>query len=165
MKLPFINQRAIIFAIGLGIIFLFWFAANPGVSAQGRLPKPSGHVNDFAEVLDAPTRQRLEKILENLKERTGIDFVIATVKSSGAEDLYDYSLRIANDWNIGVQTSPKKTVLLAIAGDPVARAKRPAADRVVRGLIREWLLRLETGNFEQNPLTPGNEPKLGLATP
>ncbi|HEY5073544.1 MAG TPA: TPM domain-containing protein [Pyrinomonadaceae bacterium] len=117
MKLPFINQRTVIFVVILAVISLFWFGANPGAHAQGRLPKPSGHVNDFAEVLDAATKQRLEKVLENLKERTGIDFVIATVKSSGAEDLYDYSLRIANDWNIGVPTSPKKTVLLAIAGD------------------------------------------------
>ena len=117
MKLPLINQRTIIFVVILAIISLFWFGTNPGARAQGRFPKPSGHVNDFADVLDATTRQRLEKVLENLKERTGIDFVIATVKSSGAEDLYDYSLRIANEWNIGVSTSPKKTVLLAIAGD------------------------------------------------
>lgn len=108
MKLPLINQRTIIFVVILAIISLFWFGTNPGARAQGRFPKPSGHVNDFADVLDATTRQRLEKVLENLKERTGIDFVIATVKSSGAEDLYDYSLRIANEWNIGVSTSPKK---------------------------------------------------------
>jgi len=117
MKLPFINQRTIIFVVILAVISLFWFGASRGAHAQERLPKPSGHVNDFAELLDATTRQRLEKILENLKERSGIDFVIATVKSTGAEDLYDYSLRIANDWNVGVPTSAKKTVLLAIAGD------------------------------------------------
>ena len=68
MKLPFINQRTIIFAVILAVISLFWFGANPGAHAQGRLPKPSGHVNDFAEVLDAATKQRLEKVLENLKE-------------------------------------------------------------------------------------------------
>jgi len=30
----------------------------------------------------------------------------------------------------------------------------------VRGLIAEWLGRLEAGNFEVNPLTTGHEPKL-----
>jgi predicted metal-dependent hydrolase len=32
----------------------------------------------------------------------------------------------------------------------------------VRSLIHEWLQRLETGNFEINPLTPGSEPRLGI---
>jgi predicted metal-dependent hydrolase len=32
----------------------------------------------------------------------------------------------------------------------------------VRGLIHDWLKRLENGNFEVNPLTPGNEPKLAI---
>src|SRR5438105_11398476 len=105
MKSPFINQRAIAFVLLLSITALFWLGTNEGVSAQDRLPKRSGHLNDFAAVLDAATKDRLEKILENLKQRTQLDFVIATVKSSGAEDLYDYSLRIANDWNIGAPAS------------------------------------------------------------
>jgi len=32
----------------------------------------------------------------------------------------------------------------------------------VRGLIDEWLKRLEMGNFEKNPLLAGNEPVLKL---
>jgi predicted metal-dependent hydrolase len=32
----------------------------------------------------------------------------------------------------------------------------------VRGLIDDWLGRLEKGNFEVNPLTAGNEPELRL---
>jgi predicted metal-dependent hydrolase len=32
----------------------------------------------------------------------------------------------------------------------------------VRALIRDWQHRLEAGNFESNPLKPGNEPSLSL---
>jgi len=32
----------------------------------------------------------------------------------------------------------------------------------VRVLIRDWLNRLEAGNFESNPLRPGSEPSLSL---
>jgi predicted metal-dependent hydrolase len=32
----------------------------------------------------------------------------------------------------------------------------------VRDLIRDWLQRLEAGNFETNPLTPGSVPRLGI---
>ena len=124
------------------------------------MPKPSGHVNDFAEVLDAATKQRLEKVLENLKQRTGIDFVIATVKSTGSEDLYDYSLRIANDWNIGVPTSPKKTVLLAIAGDNgkfLAHISKGARADLPDGLIgdmgQRMRAKIESAGYSEGLLT------------
>jgi tetratricopeptide (TPR) repeat protein len=118
MKSPFINQRAIVFAILLAIVSLFSMGVNRRAGAQGqRLPKPRGHVNDFGEVLDATTRQRLEKVLENLKQQTGLDFVIATVKTVGTEDLYDYSLQVANDWEVGAPSSPNKSLLLVITTD------------------------------------------------
>jgi uncharacterized membrane protein YgcG len=116
MKLP-LNQRAIVLILILSIVALRSFSMGTGASAQARLPKPNGHINDFGEVLDAATKDRLEKILENLKERSGIDFVIATVKNSGSKDLYDYSLEIANDWNRGAPAGPNKSVLLVVAVD------------------------------------------------
>ena len=63
MQLPFINRRAIVLVLFLSITALFWSGTNAGVSAQEKLPKPSGHINDFAAVLDAATKDRLEKIL------------------------------------------------------------------------------------------------------
>jgi uncharacterized membrane protein YgcG/tetratricopeptide (TPR) repeat protein len=138
MKLPFINQRAMVLVLILSLITLFWFSATTGVSAQAKLPKPNGHVNDFAEVLDAATKARLEQVLENLKQRTGIDFVIATVKSGGSEDLYDYSLRVANDWKVGAPASLNKSVLLLVAADTgkfFTQATRSARVDLPDGLI------------------------------
>ncbi len=146
MKLPFINQRATIFVLMLSLIAWCWFGANVGVHAQAKLPAASGHVNDFAEVLDAATRDRLEKILDNLKQRTGIDFVIATVKSTGSEKLYDYSLRIARDWDVGVMTSPKKSVLLTISSDNgefLAHISRGARADLPDGLIGDMGQRIQ----------------------
>jgi uncharacterized membrane protein YgcG/tetratricopeptide (TPR) repeat protein len=118
MKLPFINRRAIAFTISLALMAIIWAVANPRVDAQGnRLPKPKGHVSDLANVLDAATKHRLETVLENLKQRSGVDFVIAVVPSVGTEDIYDYSLWLANDWNIGGQSSPSKSLLLVITAD------------------------------------------------
>jgi tetratricopeptide (TPR) repeat protein len=140
MKLPFINQRAIGFLLMLSIIVLCWLGAHPGVHAQGKLPAASGHVNDFAAVLDTASKDRLEKILDNLEQRTGIDFVIAIVKDTGSERLSDYSLRMASDWSIGLSTSSKKSVLLTISGvngDFVAHISKGALDDLPNGLIGE----------------------------
>ncbi|HJZ80555.1 MAG TPA: TPM domain-containing protein, partial [Pyrinomonadaceae bacterium] len=116
MRLPFINHRA----IALGVLFAIitvWLAISPQAGAQGkRLPKRAGHINDMAEVLDAGAKQRLEKVLDNLQQKTGIDFVVATVKTSGNEDLYDYSIRVASSWNVG-PASRDDSVLLVVASD------------------------------------------------
>src|SRR6266849_6842093 len=111
------NQRAIVFTAILAAFLLVWSGASLHSRAQStKLPQPRGYVNDFAEVIDAATEQRLETILANLKERTGIEFFVATVKSVGAEDIYDYSVRVANDWNVGSK-SPRKALVLVIAVD------------------------------------------------
>lgn len=160
MKLPFINQRAIVLVLILLLITIFWFSATTGVSAQAKLPKPNGHINDFAEVLDAATRARLEKVLENLKQRTGIDLVIATVKSGGSEDLYDYSLRVANDWKIGAPASLNKSLLLLIAADNgkfFTQATRSARADLPDGLIgnmgQRMRSKIESAGYSEGLLT------------
>src|SRR4030081_2568825 len=156
MQLPFMNHRAIVLVVILFVTALFWSATNAGVSAQDRLPKPSGHINDFAAVLDAATRDRLEKILENLKQRTQVDLVIATVKTAGSEDLYDYSLRIANDWNVGAPAGSNKSVLLLIAADNgkfFTQVTRSARNYLPEGLIgnmgQRMRPKLETAGFSE----------------
>ena len=115
MKTSNYNWRAAIFALVLALIALS-HAFAVGL-AQDKLPQPSGHINDFAAVIDPAGKQRLETILENLKQRTDLDLVVAIVKTVNNEDLYDYSLRVAGDWNVGGRVSPRKSLLLVIAAD------------------------------------------------
>ena len=117
MNLPFLNHRAIIFATLLAILFAASMAHPRAQVQDKRLPKRAGHINDFAEVLDASTKERLEAILEKLKDKTHFDFVVATVKSTGSEDLYDYSLAVANDWRVGAPASSDKSLLIVITTD------------------------------------------------
>lgn len=148
MRPPFINRRTLVFA-ALVIACLWLLKVNPLAAAQGeRVPKRTGYVNDFAEVLDAATRTRLETILENLKQKTEVDFVIATVKTTGAEDIYDYSFRMAREWKVGAPAAVGRSALIVIAADngkffsqtsPAARLYFPA------GLISEVTGRMRDG--------------------
>ena len=160
MKLPFINQRAIVFMTILSILFLSWFSASPRARAQERLPNPTAQVNDFAGLLDAATKQRLEKILSNLKQRTDVNFVIVIVKSSGTEDLFDYSLRIANDWTIGAPASADKSILLVFAADNgkfFAQISKGARTYLPDGLIgdmgQRMRRRIESAGYNQGLIT------------
>jgi tetratricopeptide (TPR) repeat protein len=116
MTLTFINRRALAMALVLGLAFAV--VSNFRAGAQNnRLPKRTGHINDFAEVLDDATRQRLEGVLEGLKRKTEVDFAIVTIKTASGEDLYDYSLNAAVQWNVGGPATTNRSLLLVIAAD------------------------------------------------
>jgi len=80
-----------------------------------KFPERTGHVNDFAGVVNEQTRQQLENVLANLKLKTGIEFVLVTVQSTEGQDISDFSLQLARTWNVGARTSVKKSLLLVLA--------------------------------------------------
>ena len=125
--------------------------------AQDKLPAPSSHINDFAAVVGTANKERFEAILEQLKTRTDIDLVIAVVKTAGSENLYDYSLHLANDWNIGSRTSTRKSLLLVIAADNgkfFTQFSRPAQSALPDGLVGEMGRRMRP-KFEANDYDAG----------
>jgi len=138
MKKRTYNSRAAALLLVLAVLSLTRvFAVG---LAQEKLPAPSSHINDFAAVLGTANKERLEAILEQLKTRTDIDLVIAVVKTAGTENLYDYSLHLASDWNIGSRTSTRKTLLLVIAADNgkfFTQFSRPAQSALPDGLVGE----------------------------
>jgi uncharacterized membrane protein YgcG/tetratricopeptide (TPR) repeat protein len=85
--------------------------------AQTRIKTPArtGHVSDFAGVLDEQTRLQLGNTLENVKQKTGIEFALVTVESTAGQDIFDFSRRLAGEWNLGARTSRAKSLLLVLA--------------------------------------------------
>jgi tetratricopeptide (TPR) repeat protein len=138
-------------------LFLSWSLLLTTGLAQEKLPPPSGHINDFAAVVDPAAKQRLETVLESLKERTSIDLVIAIVKTAGNEDLYDASLRLAGEWNIGTRTSTRKTLLLLITADSgrfFTQFSRSAQTALPDGLVGEMGRRMRP-KFDSGDLNGG----------
>ncbi|MFN2531648.1 MAG: TPM domain-containing protein [Pyrinomonadaceae bacterium] len=83
--------------------------------AQSQLPDPSTRVSDFAGVLDAGAREQFESTLANLKQRSKIDLYVVTVQDTGEVELFEFSQKLARDWNIGWRSSPGKSLLLVIS--------------------------------------------------
>lgn len=83
--------------------------------AQTSTQSRTGLVNDFAAVLDEPTRNELTTILENLKEKTGIELAVVTVDSTAGQSLDDFSLKLARDWNFGALSSSRKSLLMVVS--------------------------------------------------
>jgi tetratricopeptide (TPR) repeat protein len=151
------NPRAMVITPVLMALFLSWSLLLTTGLAQEKLPPPTGHINDFAAVIDPAEKQRLETVLESLKERTSIDLIIAIVKTAGNEDLYDASLRLAGEWNVGTRTSTRKSLLLLITADNgrfFTQFSRSAQIALPDGLVGEMGRRMRP-QFESGDLNGG----------
>ena len=81
-----------------------------------RLPSPKGFVNDYANVFDKDAKARLEALLTKLKEKSNIEFAVATVDTTKGESVFNYSLNVAREWGIGPKdTSQGGGMLLLLA--------------------------------------------------
>lgn len=80
------------------------------------LPPPTGYVNDYSNILDEATRQRLESTLSRLKERSEIEFAVVVIDTTGEQTIFDYSLAVARGWGIGPKDKNKGGgILLLVA--------------------------------------------------
>jgi tetratricopeptide (TPR) repeat protein/uncharacterized membrane protein YgcG len=108
-------RRVLVFSLIYAVFFSI--TVPPPARAQTRLAAPTSHVNDLAGVVDDAAKQRLENILANLQQRGGINLTVTTVKTTGGQDIFDFSRELARDWNIGAAASPSKSLLLVISVD------------------------------------------------
>lgn len=102
----------------LALVFLLTpstAAAQPTPQSPVPLPVPFNPIVDNAGVIDAETRQRLESIYLNLKERAQIEYSVVTVPTTGGVEMFDFSLAIARGWGIGLQQGDKASFLLVVA--------------------------------------------------
>jgi len=96
---------------------LFGLTANAQSTTKSPVPLPSPFtpVVDNAGVIDAATRQHLETIYLNLKERADIEFAVLTVDTTNDQEIFDYSLAVARGWNIGPGSTKGQGLLLVVA--------------------------------------------------
>ena len=78
------------------------------------LPQPFNPIVDNAHVIDAETRQKLESIYLNLKQRADIEFGVVTVDTTGDQDIFDYSLATYRCWGIGTKTNDGFLLMIAV---------------------------------------------------
>jgi uncharacterized protein len=106
--------------VGFGLLaLLFLFATHTPAQTRPQspvpLPTPFTPIVDYANVIDAGTRQRLESIYLNLKDRGGIVYSVLTVQTTGEQDIFDYSLAVARGWGIGPKNAETPSFLLVVA--------------------------------------------------
>ncbi len=115
MRLLDDRKTRLILLLAFGVALVFFAGVNQFAQTKTQMPSRTAHVNDFAGVVNEKTRQQLENILANVKQKTGIEFDIAVVASTASQDIFDFSRELAENWGVGSRTSPMKSLLLVMA--------------------------------------------------
>lgn len=140
--------------------------------ADLQLPKPQGMLNDFAGKLSPASKQQLETLLRNFRDRTGIEIAVVTVSFDDMQGypIEEYALRLGREWGLG-RDSEKRAMLLLVAIKPpdsqgvyhgatrleVSRHLEGDVPDILAGeLIRKMRTDFSAGRFDQ-ALTTGTQ--------
>lgn len=78
------------------------------LAQEKRFPSYTGHVNDFANILDQQTREKLELWLTNFENMTGTQIAVVTVTSLEGRPIEEYANELYRAWGIGAKTGEHK---------------------------------------------------------
>ncbi len=98
------------------LVFLLFPAFLQAQDGIPDAPNPPRLVNDFAGVLSAGDREKLEQKLRAYNDSTSTQFAIVIVRSYNGYDRADYTFQLANKWKIG-QKEKNNGLLITVAID------------------------------------------------
>lgn len=103
--------------IAMRLVFLaaawLFLAAAPAAAAPS-FPPLTGRVVDDAGILSDGTKAQLTSMLEQQEQQTGVQVVVATLKSLQGYDIDDYGYQLGRYWKIG-QKGKDNGVVIEIA--------------------------------------------------
>jgi len=94
--------------------FLLALCLLTGTAVALDFPQLTGRVVDQAGVMSADSRSAVEAKLKDLEDKSGIQLVVATVKSLQGGDIETYANQLFRTWKLG-QAQKNNGVLLLVA--------------------------------------------------
>ena len=99
------RSRALALSLAAGAVLawaaLAWGQSAPPSTGEPEIAPAVGFVNDRAELLDEPTRARLEAFLEQVRSKTGAEFALLTVRSTAPLPPSEYKVKAFERWGLG----------------------------------------------------------------
>src|SRR5262245_18370830 len=104
----------------LFVLVALLLIVSPSLAAEPQVPQPRGMLNDFAGKLGSGTSQQLETLLENFRDRTGIEVSVVTVRFDDMQGypIEDYALTLGRQWGVGRDSQKRALVLLVAIKEP-----------------------------------------------
>ncbi|MFC1604971.1 TPM domain-containing protein [Planctomycetota bacterium] len=92
-------MRRFVFRIILTLSLMSALAATG--YGQADLPMPRNHVEDYANVINDSEERSLNGVLKELEQKTGAQYIVLTVLSTGGLPIEQFSIELAEKWKLG----------------------------------------------------------------
>ncbi len=100
---------------------LFWAALATVAALDLKSLQPQGYVSDFAGVIDAPTRARLEEYCATVERATQAQIAIVTLTTLEGEPVEDVANALFTQWGIGKKGQDNGALFLLVVADRKSR--------------------------------------------
>lgn len=95
-------------------ILLVLLLLAPASGARPDLPRPQYYVDDRAHLVDAPQTRALNGLLQELEQKTGVQYIILTVDTTEGLPIEDFNIKLVERWKLG-QKGKDNGVLFTLA--------------------------------------------------
>jgi uncharacterized protein len=85
------------------------------------LPIPGTYVDDLAHVVNAEQAHALNGILQELEQKTGVQYIILTIDSTGGLPIEQFSIELLDKWKLGQKGKDKGLLFTFALEDRAAR--------------------------------------------
>lgn len=97
------------------LILAFYLLSLPLIAKAVSFPQPQGFVNDFAGVIKAEYSGKLQQLVTEVEQKTGVEIAVVTINSIAPLDEKDYAQQLFDNWKIGKKSADNGVlVLLAV---------------------------------------------------
>jgi uncharacterized protein len=135
------------------VTLLFCGAA---IAAGREVPAYQGYVNDYASMMSAEVRAKLERELHAFDLSDSTQVAILTIDSLEGDPLEEFSIRVVDQWQIGQKGKDNGVLFLAVKNDRKMRLEVGrglehvltdlAAGRIIDGVVAP---RFKAGRFDE----------------
>jgi uncharacterized protein len=79
--------------------------------------KPTGYINDFADVLDSVTTAKLTNACQQIDDKAHSQIAVVTINSLDGSDIESYAVTLYKQWGIGAKATNKGVLILLVVKD------------------------------------------------
>jgi uncharacterized protein len=90
----------------------FFFAGAGVAETVATLPKPTSYVSDFANVMDAPSKEQMEELCHEVDQKAHAQIAVVTVHDLGGADVTQFTHDLFTKWGIGSKGTDRGILLL-----------------------------------------------------
>jgi len=119
------------------------------------VPPLNGPVNDYAHIFTASETQELNAYLYSIDRQSDLQIAVLTIPSLEGESLEDYSIRVAEKWQIGQKGKDSGVILIIAVQDRKLRIEvgygledritDAQSSRIIRSIIAPYFKQQEYG--------------------